>query len=171
MRAPDQRAHRGQVGQVGAERACLHQAVAESGRLGRPGEHGDAEGVGGELAEQGVLRAAADQVDDVDVTACEGRGQPDVAPVGERQAVQDRAGDRDRRARDRLTGLESQLENSPDPRFAKAVYSMVQEAPTFTLSWDQALDSATAEKMNTNLQQVFNKQITPEKFVSTMNGQ
>jgi xylobiose transport system substrate-binding protein len=70
-----------------------------------------------------------------------------------------------------ISGIESKLEESPDPRFAKAVYDMVQTAPTFTLSWDQAFDSATAEKMNTNLQQVFNKQITPDKFVTIMNGQ
>jgi xylobiose transport system substrate-binding protein len=69
-----------------------------------------------------------------------------------------------------ISGIESKLEDSPDPRFAKAIYSMVQTAPTFTLSWDQAFDSATAEKMNTNLQQVFNKQITPDKFVTIMNG-
>jgi xylobiose transport system substrate-binding protein len=69
-----------------------------------------------------------------------------------------------------IAGIESKLENSPDPKFAKAVYSMVQTAPTFTLSWDQAFASDVAEKMVTNLQQVFNKQITPDKFVTTMNG-
>ena len=45
-----------------------------------------------------------------------------------------------------------------------------QTAPNFTLSWDQAFASDEAEKMVTNLQQVFNKQITPDKFVTTMNG-
>jgi xylobiose transport system substrate-binding protein len=70
-----------------------------------------------------------------------------------------------------ISGIEGQLSSSPNPRFSTAVYSMVQKAPSFTLSWDQALSSDAAEKMTTNLQQVFNKQITPDKFVSTMNAQ
>ncbi len=46
--------------------------------------------------------AAADDVHDVDVAAGQRGGLPDVAAVGQRQAVEDAAGDRDRRPRDRL---------------------------------------------------------------------
>ena len=48
-------------------RARLHQHVAEGRGLDRPGDHRQPAGVGGELAQQRVLRAAADQVHDVDV--------------------------------------------------------------------------------------------------------
>ena len=64
----------------GAERAGLHQRVAERGGLDRPGHDRQAAGVGGELAEQRVAGAAADDVHDVDVPA----GQP--LRVGARRA-------------------------------------------------------------------------------------
>ena len=41
----------------------LHQDIAHGRGLDRAGEHGAAGGVGGELREQAVLRAAADDVD------------------------------------------------------------------------------------------------------------
>jgi hypothetical protein len=46
--------------------AGLDQDVADRGRLGRPGDHRQAAAVGGELAEQLVLRAAADHVHRID---------------------------------------------------------------------------------------------------------
>ena len=46
--------------------AGLDEQVAQRGRLDRAGDDRHAGGVGGELAEQRVLRAAADEVDDVD---------------------------------------------------------------------------------------------------------
>jgi hypothetical protein len=55
--------------------AGLNEDVAECGGFDRSGPHGQAAGVGGELAEQFVASAAADDVDDVDVPAGEpGRG-------------------------------------------------------------------------------------------------
>lgn len=38
----------------------------------------------------------------------------------------------------------SMLSSSPNPRFAADQYQMVQKAPSFTLSWDQALESRYA---------------------------
>ena len=65
-----------------------------------------------------------------------------------------------------VAGLQSQLTAGPNADYTTFVYGMVQDAPSFTQSWDQALDPATSQKMLTNLQQVFNKQISPQQFVS-----
>ena len=48
------------------ERPRLDEDVADRRRLDRAGDHRAARGVRGELAQQGVLRAAADDVDDLD---------------------------------------------------------------------------------------------------------
>ena len=73
--------------------AGLDQQVAQGGGLDRAGDDAATGGVGDELAEQGVLGAAADDVDDVDPAA----GQPlrVLDPGGERdgEAVQDAADD------------------------------------------------------------------------------
>lgn len=52
--------------------------------------------------------------------------------------------------------------------FNSYVYQQVQEAPSFTQSWDQALDADTSQTMLTNLQRVFNGQMTPAEFASAM---
>jgi xylobiose transport system substrate-binding protein len=68
-----------------------------------------------------------------------------------------------------VTGLDAQLkQNAPNPDFAATIYSMVQKAPNFTLSWDQALSPSVGDAVVTNLQKVFNKQIQPEAFVTAM---
>ena len=54
-----------------AARPRLHEHVSEDGRLDRAGEDGTGAGIGGELIEQGVARAAADDVDDFDALAGE----------------------------------------------------------------------------------------------------
>ena len=38
------------------------------------------------------------------------------------------------------------------------------------MSWDQALPSAQAQELLTNLSQIFLLQITPEEFVEKMNA-
>src|SRR6478735_5233854 len=97
--------------QVTISATRMSPSSPESGRGGIPVEPrprlvaGYAEGVSRELAEQRVLRAATDDVHDVDVAAGQGRGLADLGAVGEHQAVEDRAGDRDRGARDRLPRL------------------------------------------------------------------
>ena len=67
-----------------------------------------------------------------------------------------------------IAGIEDRLSMSPNPAFAKAVYNIAQNAPAFTLSWDQALAPAVGQAVVTNLQKVFNKQIQPADFVSAM---
>ncbi|WP_026211817.1 extracellular solute-binding protein [Longispora albida] len=67
-----------------------------------------------------------------------------------------------------VAGLSAQLASGPNASYTTFVYDMVKDAPSFTQSWDQALDPATAQKMLTNLQQVFNKQISPQQFVTAM---
>lgn len=49
-------------------------------------------------------------------------------------------------------------------------YDAMSQAPTFQLSWDQALPSAQAQAVLNNLEQVFLKTQTPEEFVSKMNA-
>jgi raffinose/stachyose/melibiose transport system substrate-binding protein len=54
--------------------------------------------------------------------------------------------------------------------FDKAIYSSVEQAPSFQYSWDQSLGPSEAQTMLTNLEQVFELTETPQKFVSVMNG-
>lgn len=67
-----------------------------------------------------------------------------------------------------INGLSSRLATAPNSQFAQWVYAAVQNASSFELSWDQALPSATATPMLTNLAKVFLKQTTPQQFVSAM---
>jgi raffinose/stachyose/melibiose transport system substrate-binding protein len=69
-----------------------------------------------------------------------------------------------------VQGIESKLEASPDKDFLTFVYGMAKNAPSFTLSWDQALSPAQGDAMLSNLDQIFLKKISPEQFASTMNA-
>jgi raffinose/stachyose/melibiose transport system substrate-binding protein len=69
-----------------------------------------------------------------------------------------------------VKGIESKLAASPDKDFLTYVYGMAKNAPSFTLSWDQALTPAQGDAMLANLDQIFLKKITPEQFVATMNA-
>lgn len=69
-----------------------------------------------------------------------------------------------------INGIDSKLEASPDKDFLSFVYGLAKRAPSFTLSWDQALSPAQGDAMLSNLDQIFLKKITPEQFVSTMNA-
>lgn len=70
-----------------------------------------------------------------------------------------------------VTGLQDKLASAgEDSEYLTYAYSMVAEAPAFTLSWDQALSSAQAQELLTNLSQVFLKQKTPADFVTAMNA-
>ncbi|MCX4785105.1 extracellular solute-binding protein [Streptomyces sp. NBC_01221] len=62
----------------------------------------------------------------------------------------------------------SMLSSSPNPRFAADQYQMVQKAPSFTLSWDQALESRYATPLLTEISKLFAGQSTPEQFVAAM---
>ncbi|WP_430868705.1 extracellular solute-binding protein [Demequina aurantiaca] len=65
-----------------------------------------------------------------------------------------------------VAGIESKL---TDP-FNKFTYELVGDAPTFTQSWDQALDPATSEALLQNLSKVFLGQMTPEEFGQAMDA-
>jgi raffinose/stachyose/melibiose transport system substrate-binding protein len=69
-----------------------------------------------------------------------------------------------------VKGIENKLAASPDKDFLTYVYGMAKNAPSFTLSWDQALSPAQGDAMLANLDQIFLKKITPEQFVATMNA-
>ena len=77
-------------------------SVAQRRGLHRARRHRQPAGVRGELAQQAVPRAAADQVDDVDGPPGQLLGLDDRPPVGQRQAVQDAAGGLGRAVRGRL---------------------------------------------------------------------
>jgi len=49
------------------------------------------------------------------------------------------------------------------------VYEMVDSAPHFQLSWDQAVPSDQAGALLEHLHQVFTGELDPEGFVDAMN--
>lgn len=67
-----------------------------------------------------------------------------------------------------VSGLETKLQSAPNSEFALWVYNAVQQAPSFALSWDQAVPSAQATALHTNLAKVFLGQQTPSQFVTTL---
>jgi raffinose/stachyose/melibiose transport system substrate-binding protein len=66
-------------------------------------------------------------------------------------------------------GISSQLASAPHSDWLEFVYQTVQKAPSFQLSWDQALPPTPAQAVLTNLSQLFLKQITPQQFSDNMN--
>ncbi|MFE7757775.1 extracellular solute-binding protein [Streptomyces sp. NPDC057418] len=62
----------------------------------------------------------------------------------------------------------SMLSTSPNPEFANDQYQLVQKAPSFTLSWDQALEARYATPLLTEISKLFAGTTTPEKFVEAM---
>jgi xylobiose transport system substrate-binding protein len=67
-----------------------------------------------------------------------------------------------------VAGIESKLATAPNPGFAQYVYELVQKAPSFTLSWDQALPTQFKDPLLTTLQKVFIGESTPDNFISTL---
>ncbi|MFJ3141929.1 extracellular solute-binding protein [Streptomyces halstedii] len=62
----------------------------------------------------------------------------------------------------------SMLTGSPNPQFATDQYQMVEKAPSFTLSWDQALESQYATPLLTEISKLFAGKTSPEQFVEAM---
>ncbi|MGA5702274.1 ABC transporter substrate-binding protein [Peterkaempfera bronchialis] len=60
------------------------------------------------------------------------------------------------------------LNTSPNPEFATFQYNLVEKAPSFTLSWDQALEAKYASPLLTEISKLFAGQSTPEQFVDAM---
>lgn len=69
-----------------------------------------------------------------------------------------------------VAGLDEQIAGSDDAEYLEFAYGIVQEAPHFQLSWDQALPPDQAQELLTNLSQIFLMEITPEQFVDNMNA-
>ncbi|GHJ39215.1 extracellular solute-binding protein [Streptomyces sp. TS71-3] len=69
-----------------------------------------------------------------------------------------------------VADLGPRIAKSSDPDYFDAVYSMTAKAPNFALSLDQALGPKAGDAVLTNLQQIFLKEITPEKFADNMNA-
>ena len=54
------------------------------------------------------------------------------------------------------------------PDFQRFVNGLVQDAPNFQLSWDQALSPALGQELLRNLDLLFTQQITPQQFSKNM---
>ncbi|MFJ8504911.1 ABC transporter substrate-binding protein [Streptomyces avermitilis] len=69
-----------------------------------------------------------------------------------------------------VKGLESKLaaSKSSDKAWLRFVYDLVQNAPSFQLSWDQALPSDQADPLLTNTDKSFLRQISPAGFGTNM---
>ena len=67
-----------------------------------------------------------------------------------------------------VPNAQSKLEASADAEFLLDGYNLVLNAPHFQASWDQVLPSATAQQMLTNLDKLFQGQITPQEFATDM---
>jgi raffinose/stachyose/melibiose transport system substrate-binding protein len=68
-----------------------------------------------------------------------------------------------------VNGISQQLSSAQHSDWLTYVYNAVQKAPSFQLSWDQALGPTPANAVLTNLSQLFLKQITPQQFAANMN--
>lgn len=66
------------------------------------------------------------------------------------------------------TNAEAQLEQSDQAPFLTFAYDMIKNAPSFQLSWDQALPADQAQALLSNLSEVFLGQKSPEEFADTM---
>lgn len=69
-----------------------------------------------------------------------------------------------------VNGIQDKLAKAPDPAYLTYVYNLAADAPSFQMSWDQALSTGQADALLTNLDQLFGKQITPEQFAANMNA-
>lgn len=69
-----------------------------------------------------------------------------------------------------VVGIEERLADTEHGDFLTFAYNLVQDAPSFTLSWDQALPPAQAQELLTNIDRIFLLEITPEEFVANMNA-
>lgn len=71
-----------------------------------------------------------------------------------------------------VNGLDSRLaevKSADDRKWLTFVYDLVQNSPSFQLSWDQALPSDQADPLLTNVDKSFLRQIGPEEFGTNMN--
>ncbi|MGO3314492.1 MAG: sugar ABC transporter substrate-binding protein, partial [Brachybacterium tyrofermentans] len=62
------------------------------------------------------------------------------------------------------------LAASDDADYLQWVYTSMQDAPSFTQSWDQALQPTAAEELLVNTEQLFLGKLSPEQFAENMNA-
>ncbi len=66
-------------------------------------------------------------------------------------------------------GLESKIAKASNAEWLTFVYNLAKNAPSFQLSWDQALPPAEADTLLTQLDALFLLKITPKQFADKMN--
>ena len=66
------------------------------------------------------------------------------------------------------TVTSSLLPSYPDPQFGQFQYQMVQQAPAFQLSWDQALPTTVGTPLDTEVGKFFAGQVSASQFESDM---
>lgn len=69
-----------------------------------------------------------------------------------------------------LEGLDGQVAETEDAEFLTFSYGLAQDAPSFQLSWDQAIDVSQVEPLLENLELIYMLEITPEEFAESMNA-
>ncbi|SLM98159.1 sugar ABC transporter sugar-binding protein [Corynebacterium xerosis] len=69
-----------------------------------------------------------------------------------------------------VKGQDEALAASDDADYLQWVYTSMQDAPSFTQSWDQALQPTAAEELLVNTEQLFLGKVTPEQFAENMNA-
>jgi xylobiose transport system substrate-binding protein len=62
----------------------------------------------------------------------------------------------------------SLLPQFPNPSFGEFQFGMVQKAPNFTLSWDQALPTTVGNPLDTEVGKFFAGQVSTSQFISDM---
>lgn len=67
-----------------------------------------------------------------------------------------------------VSGVRDLLEETENADYATWVYDLVEDAPSFQLSWDQDLPADEATEMLTQLEQLFLGTQTPQGFVDAM---
>ncbi|GGK45678.1 sugar ABC transporter substrate-binding protein [Planomonospora parontospora subsp. parontospora] len=67
-----------------------------------------------------------------------------------------------------VKGVDEKLAGKANADFTTFTYGLVENAPAFTQSWDQALPASVSAVMLENLRKLFLSQITPEEYVSAM---
>jgi xylobiose transport system substrate-binding protein len=66
------------------------------------------------------------------------------------------------------TNAEWLLDGHSNPRYAHFQYELVERAPSFQLSWDQALPPRQAAPMTEAIQKLFSGELSPDEFIDEM---
>ncbi|MFE1437917.1 ABC transporter substrate-binding protein [Streptomyces sp. NPDC058739] len=68
------------------------------------------------------------------------------------------------------SGASALLASAPNPEYARFQYETVEQAPAFTLSWDQALGDELGTRMLTETGKLFAGKSSPSQFVAACKG-